>query len=308
MGFFIFIFIITIVYLILRSNYKKKKAEARGEELSYKMDQIQDFHASVTITGLANMYKFAVDKQNKKILFINNISNKLIPFDKIISVELLEDNTILSSKSLLRTVGGGIIGGAIAGGTGAIVGGLSGSNKHEKKVSSVQVKLKLRDISNSSLVIDCFDSKTMTTEGKTSIKPTSMEGYIYKQGLEHATKICDIVSVIIDEVDHQSNNMHIETLNSTSAIDDLEKLVALKEKGVLTDEEFKKMKNSILSPSYPLTQASESSAILDNINDNIPQNIQDAINSGKYILATKLYMDYKHCGMKEAKNYIDTYK
>lgn len=306
MGYFIFIVAVIIVCGILGANYNKKQADARGNALKSKMDEVKDFNASVTITGVANMYKFAIDKQGKKILYVNNITKKIIPFDKIISVELLEDNTILSSKSLLRTVGGGVIGGALAGGAGAIVGGLSGSQKQEKTVSKVQVKIKLRDISNASLVIDCFDSRTMTTEGKSSIKPTSMEGYIYKQGLEHATKICDIVSVIIDDVNHQQNNAPADAVSSASTINELEKLVALKEKGVLTDDEFQKMKASVLSSSTPVTQSDDNA--LDNIQDEVPQEIQDAINNGQPILATKLYMEYKHCGMKEAKDHIDTHK
>lgn len=306
MGYFIFIVAVIIVCGILGANYNKKQADARGNALKFKMDEVKDFNASVIITGVANMYKFAVDKQGKKILFVNNITKKLIPFDKIISVELLEDNTILSSKSLLRTVGGGVIGGALAGGAGAIVGGLSGNHKQEKTVSKVQVKIKLRDISNASLVIDCFDSRTMTTEGKSSIKPTSMEGYIYKQGLEHATKICDMVSVIIDDVNHQPNNAPAEAASSASTINELEKLVALKEKGVLTDDEFQKMKASVLSSSTPVAQSDDNA--LDNIQDEVPQEIQDAINNGQLIVATKLYMEYKHCGMKEAKDYVDTHK
>lgn len=249
MWYIILIVVLIVVFGILGANYENKKVEKRGNAIKDKMKSFPDFHANVTISGVKNIYLFSVDNVNKKIMFLNELTKTIVPFDKIISVELVEDNTILSSKSLLRTVGGTVVGGALAGGAGAIIGGLSGSQKQEKKVSKVEVKIRLRDISNTSLTITCFDSKTMTTEGKSSIKTTSMEGYIYKQGLEHAKKICDIVSVIIDETDHSSQNIQKSNVNENphSAIEQIEKLVALKDKGALTDEEFYKMKEVIMS-------------------------------------------------------------
>ena len=49
------------------------------------------------------------------------------------SVELLEDNTTIASRSLGRTVGGAVVGGVLAGGAGSVVGGLSGNQTMKKK-------------------------------------------------------------------------------------------------------------------------------------------------------------------------------
>ena len=308
MWYFILIVVLVVVLGILGANYEHRKEEERGDDIKDKMNSFPDFCANVTISGVNKMYLFSVDNVNKKIMFVNEFTNMIVPFDKIISVELIEDNTILSSKSLLRTVGGTVIGGALAGGAGAIVGGLSGNQKQEKTVSKVQVKLRLRDISKSSLTISCFDSKTMTIEGKSAIKTTSMEGYKYKQGLEDAKKICDIVSVIIDEVDHKTQDIKTnkENVDQPFTIEQIEKLVALKEKGALTDDEFNKMKASIISNNATSRSSGKEESIIEI--DDIPQDIKDAIDSGQVILAVKLYKDYNNCSLKEAKDFVDNYR
>lgn len=131
--FILIIIVVGGVFGILGANYENEKTKERGNTLKDKMKSFPDFHASVTISGVRNMYLFSVDNVNKKIMLLDKLTNTIVPFDKIINVELMEDNTILSSKSLLRTVGGTVVGGALAGGAGAIVGGLSGSQKQEKK-------------------------------------------------------------------------------------------------------------------------------------------------------------------------------
>lgn len=306
--FILIIIVVGGVFGILGANYENEKTKERGNTLKDKMKSFPDFHASVTISGVRNMYLFSVDNVNKKIMLLDKLTNTIVPFDKIINVELMEDNTILSSKSLLRTVGGTVVGGALAGGAGAIVGGLSRSQKQEKKVSKVQVKIRLRDISKSSLTITCFDSETMTTGGKSSIKTTSMEGYIYKQGFEHAKKICDIISVIIDEVNHNAQDKKTDIINEnpSSAIEQIEKLVELKDKGALTDEEFNKMKSSILSNDTNSLSSFKEDNIIET--DELPQDIKDAIVSNQKILAIKLYKDYKNCSLKEAKDFVDNFR
>ena len=173
---------------------------------------------------------------------------KKVPFDQIISVEILEDNTLLSSKSTTRTVGGALLGGAFAGGAGMIVGGLSGDSAQKKKVSMVSVKIRIRDYSTPSLLITCFDALKLT--GHKEIKTTDgLFGQIYKDELQNAQKIADYVSVIIDEVDRQDKQLHMAqpvSSSNSSIADELAKLASLKEQGILTDEEFHIQKTKLL--------------------------------------------------------------
>lgn len=197
--FLIFLFVGAIIWGIVSGINDRQEAKERGLTFDDRIRNISGFTPSQIVNGVLNLYMFAVDKNHRKVVYIKENQETIIPFEDIISVEIIEDNTTLASKSTMRTVGGAFVGGALAGGAGAIVGGLSGNTNMKKKVSLLQVKMRLRDIDNPTLAINCYDCKTMTSgqEAKTD----SLLWGIYKQGLEHARQITDIVSVIIDDVD-----------------------------------------------------------------------------------------------------------
>ena len=163
----------------------------------------------------------------------------------------MEDNTLLSSKSTSRTVGGALIGGALAGGAGMVVGGLSGDSKQKKKVSKVSVKIKIRDYSTPTLLIECFNASELTANFYSEIKTDDTQyGAFYQTELQNAQKIADYISVIIDEVDRQARQQ-AQVVQSTSTekisvAEELSKLASLKEQGILTDEEFQAQKMKLL--------------------------------------------------------------
>lgn len=189
-----------------------------------------------------------------------------------------------------------------------IVGGLSGGAKQNKKVSKVQVKVKLRNINHPSFTIDCFNCKTMTIEGN-PIKPDSLQGSIYKQGINDAQKIADTISVIIDATDkEQKKTPDIAKQNTVtgSVADELGKLADLKAKGILTDEEFNTQKQVLLGNGIQNDVKDTEFNGTENVyEDEIPQNVRDAVANGQKILAVKLYKDYAGCSLEEAANLID---
>ncbi len=238
--------VLAVIGGVLQGNSNAKKNAARGDNLKSKIGE-DGFTPTKTIMGVKNLYTFAVDDTKQKIRILTENSSKTISYEDVISVEIIEDNKVFSKKSTMRTVGGAVAGGVLAGGVGALVGGLSGSSTDEKKVSSVQVAILLRDMQNPKVVIDCFNASTMTTEGKREIKVSSMEGYLYKMGIEHANQIKDTVSVIIDMVDSKEPLPSKSTNTNLSMAEQLEKLHSLKEKGVLTEDEFIEQKRKLLS-------------------------------------------------------------
>ena len=236
------IFVAVFIIGLIMASSNNKKIEERGKSLASKIKGTENFHPSKTINGVDNLYQFSVDNTNKKVLYSTESSNIVIEYSKIISAQLIEDNTIISSKSVLRTAGGALLGGAIAGGSGMIVGGLSGNTIANKKVSCVKVVIGLRDIDSPSLEINCFDAKTMTIERK-EISVNSIDAYKYKQGLSDAKNIVSLLSVIIDEVSNDSNKtIEQERIDPSLIIDQLTKLAELKEKGILTEQEFSSQK------------------------------------------------------------------
>lgn len=236
---------------ILQVNSNAKKKNERYEAMKQVLSEIENFTVSRKIDGFGSYYIFAIDENNEKIALVTQTSKQVVNFSDIIGVELIEDGSTISQKSTTRTIGGAIVGGVLAGGAGTIVGGLSGSSAQKNKVSLVLVKILLRSLDNTSLTVNCFDSRTMTTEGKASIETEGkMESYIYKIGKKNADDIKDLVSIIIDRVDSKTNSAKLAASTngkSGSISDELIKLSELKEKGILTEEEFMLQKNKILN-------------------------------------------------------------
>lgn len=235
--------IIVIVVCVSIANQKE-----RQEDLEFALKYADDFTASFTMNNFDSRYSFSIDDKRKKILYIiaqNNIKH-VFDFENVISVEVIEDSNTTFSKSSLRTIGGGVIGGVIGGGAGAIVGGLSGSNKGKKKISKITVKILLRNYQTPALYIDCLNTNAMNLG-----ESLDSDSFICESATNEARQIADRLSVIIDLMDREAKvaslDLEKEKQTSNNSIaDELEKLCALKDKGVISEDEFAKLKEKLL--------------------------------------------------------------
>lgn len=240
----IIVFVGGIIWAIVSGINGSQEVKERGVLMEEKVNSMNNFTATQKVVGVNNLYTFAVDSNRREVAYIEENHETIVAYDEIISVEVIEDNTVVASKSTMRTVGGAVVGGAIAGGAGAVVGGLSGNTNMKKKVKMVQVKLRLRDIANPTLFINCFDYKTMA--GGQEVKTGGMLWFIYEQGLKDAQSIADLISIIIDDVDRNQKTSQ-QSNNSNSVADELAKLADLKSKGIITEEEFNAQKSKLLN-------------------------------------------------------------
>ena len=184
-GIFIVIMIILAIVAIIRQvDLIDKKTKERKEILEAKMCELPHNEDFISLTGQKYRYAFIIDKVDRKVYYLTPEHTKEIPFDNIISVEILEDNMVLFSKKV--SVGGAILGGVLAGGAGMVVGGLSGDTKQEKNVSKVTVKIKIRNYSMPSILIDCFNSQELL--GNKEIWSTHK---VYREELQNAQTIAD---------------------------------------------------------------------------------------------------------------------
>lgn len=204
----VLIIVAAIFQVCLESNQTKNQ----GKELEEIINSVSDFTPTKKVIGINNQFVFMIDNNRKKIFYSNHITQKTISYNDIIKVEVIDNGKTIHQKSTIRTIGGAIVGGAVAGSAGAIVGGLSGGSKQASVVSLVQVKILLRDVNSPSLLINTFNARNMTVEGK-PIKSNGTEGYIYRNGLKIAREIADIVNVIIDEVDRCGGNVQPTEIN-----------------------------------------------------------------------------------------------
>ena len=217
--------------LLISNNVKK------GEEFSLNFPYVRTFEnfnltKAEILKNTSDACLYAIDEQNKVIVIANLSQNKCSQFklDDIIKFELLEDNSTVLKKSLVGTIGRSIVGGVLAGGVGAVIGGTTGKSSVNKTPESIVIKFYLKDTQNPSFTFVILESHKCSKSDKIKFAPIAKN---------FAMNLCDtITSYKAQQEDNKGE--------ATSNIDLLTKLADLKEKGLLTEEEFNTEKKKLL--------------------------------------------------------------
>jgi hypothetical protein len=177
------LFVLILVWGVVMNQ--KKKDVAIGEETKIAQSGIVLTKKSTVYQGI-----IGIDEQNRKLVMIKNTFNKgssnTIGFEDIAECELIKDGVTVYKKSAARTIGGAIIGGALAGGVGAIIGGLSGGSTGSEVIKKIELKLIVRDSSNTTHRFVFYDS---TADNPIQLKERIQQAEMWK----------DTVSGIIDQ-------------------------------------------------------------------------------------------------------------
>lgn len=199
----------------------------------------------VSDKGIGN-YHFIMDDFFNVIVIVTPSSYELFNYSDIIEVSYEENGTQLYSKSAMHTIGGAIVGGALMGSAGAVVGGLSGSSKKIMEINTMQIKILLRNTQRRSFVLDFNDSKRVLKTSK------SADNTMYENYQKNAKRANDTLSVIIDRAKQSAISTVLQVAQTPSSTksgiaDEIAKLAKLKADGILTDEEFNAQKKKLLN-------------------------------------------------------------
>ncbi len=182
--------------------------------------------AKYTKIDIFNAHYVVFDNENKCIYIIQsaNLNYKKIEYEDIISVEMLKNDKIIFRKSTIRTIGGALVGNALLGDSGAMIGGLYGPTTMKKKIEFIEIKILVRNVEHPTVWL------------RSGIKPTAAE-------IKAANSIKDSISVIIDMVDNEEQERDDK---KNSVADEIGKLLKLKEAGILNETEFTEQKRKLL--------------------------------------------------------------
>lgn len=218
--------IVVIACIVGLVNIKKNNSQSNENKLS--MEQIS---ATKVITNEFTQCTVKIDENNKKIAICNvkpTSKVETIEFAKICECEIIEDsNTILKGG-----IGRALVGGLIAGSTGAIIGANTRNSKNV--VNDLHIRILTKDINNSFFIIPVIQSET------------KKDSFIYKYSIDFANNVYSTIIAIIKSNENDNSN-NILTNESNDFEQQLEKLAELKEKGIITEQEFQESKKKILS-------------------------------------------------------------
>ena len=246
---------------------------------------------NIAVSLIESRKQFRIDKRNKKVAIcdiypINKVN--ILKFTDIIDCEILEDNNTIMKGG----VGRAIVGGALAGGVGAIVG--ANTRKSQNITNSLQLRIITTDVSKSLYTINLIKKQT---------KRDSIE---YKEAINFANNVYATVMSIIND---NNNNKGVKKMvqNNEDFIEQLERLSKLKDSGAITQEEFEISKKKILNSQNTMNLENNKENL--DIENNDIYNIEDKIQLYGYdkIAIIKAVRNEAGLSLESAKKIVDEY-
>lgn len=182
---------------------------------------------------------FAMDENSKqwaiaKGIFFPSIKNCApYKYSDIVDFELLEDGGSISKGGL----GQAVVGGIAFGGVGAVIGGVTGKKKNKPTCTSLMIKI---TVNSSSQPVEYI--KFIST-------PTRKNSFVYKLLYKSAHEIMSLLQLIVNEQSKEALTAYDSSavaMQSVSSADEIRKLKALMDDGIITQEEFKAKKKQLL--------------------------------------------------------------
>lgn len=136
-----------------------------------------------SLRGVMAVSTLGMSIATEKVLGLGGNSvgdNKWFDFDQLLSYELLEDDSIVTSGG----VGQALVAGAVFGGFGAVAGGITGKRTQKKKIDSLTVKVTINDFNTPCIFIPIVS------------KPIKYNSREYQVAITEAQRILSALDVI----------------------------------------------------------------------------------------------------------------
>ncbi len=231
-------------------NIVKDKYNDTKNQIQLKMDKqkelketLKNFNETIPVGNFKKLYI----NHNTKQWYYNNKLLKILSFDNVIDIEVMEDE---SSQTITKTkgtdkrkvsLGKGLVGGVLLGRAGAIIGGTQG--KVKKNATSVSSEKNYCTDLSILITTNCPELSSIII--KIISNKTDKNSFIYKNAKSQVTKIISLFK-------SYSNNKKEQNINITNIepeldnYDKLKKLKSLFDDGIISEQEFNNEKSKIL--------------------------------------------------------------
>ena len=213
----------------------------------YPLEQLQEIVGVSKETLQAHLNEVATFQATKKVgnfIYFNDESKKFaIPkvglgstiqdlkiykYSDILDYELLEEGSSISKGG----VGRALVGAALFGSVGAIVGGSTG-HKQQGTCSKLQIKITMNSMDTPTVYINFIESET------------KKNGMIYKQLYAQAQEVLSLLNIIVQS-DKPATEVATESKKDVSVADEILKFKRLLDMGAISQEEFDAKKRQLL--------------------------------------------------------------
>lgn len=215
--FAIIIVAVVIVFLILGSV---------KNPLDNEMGKLQNWLDRNNFKITSSVRSVLIDENTKRWAVYKSEQSSVYDFKDIVKVELDENgNKYVSQNGVLRAV----VGSAVFGGVGAIVGATTATKSHT--INSLNVIVYTSRISDPVITIPLI------------ISPVSDSSALYSRNKADAIKLMGMLNAIAV----QNEPAKAENVSAISNADELAKYKKLLDEGAISEEEYKEVKSKILN-------------------------------------------------------------
>lgn len=151
-------------------------------------------------------------------------------FDEILDYEFNEDGQTVTKGGLGRAV----VGGALFGGVGAVVGGITGKKKSKTFITSMKIRISLKNKYHHQIVLDFNPTGSKLQSGS----------FAYNQYLKEVESTLSLLDYMCAQANCFTENP--QGISSFSAADEILKYKQLLDMGAITKEEFDAKKAQLL--------------------------------------------------------------
>lgn len=239
--FFIIVFpilLLTLIFGIIPSRKKRKMRQQEYEDFrSFIRKNGMYYYESATYKNIVEMNIDSTHRELALYSYFESVS-AILKFDEVLDFEVEKNgNSIISSR-----MGSTIAGGIFFGGLGAMA-GASGSRSIDKKCSTLKLKIYTNNISDSVIVLDFLEDEIYEGSSK------------YEEIIDAINKMIGFLKIAREnnrqKERKEDKKVIVENVDDIKTDNDnfsqLEKLAELKEKGIITEQEFEEGKKKILS-------------------------------------------------------------
>lgn len=186
----------------------------------------------------------ALDSGRNKVAILNKefMAGRVYEAANVMSVEVYEDGRTISQASRGRQVGAAFVGNFIAGGPGAVIGGLGAKVRSRDEIHDLTLRLTLDDVEFP--LFDLKLNKSVVLKGSVLHSKLSSSARGWASLLEAMMRTTGPRISPGSSVEEEPQNASLPML---SLADELGKLAALRASGMLTDDEFTRLKQRLIS-------------------------------------------------------------
>lgn len=174
------IYFIIIIFLLFKivepflDSFNKKKQKIYSDQLKENISKVVDFSSNHIHISPNGFQALSIDTNRQVIGLFENWANNFIKhlyhYTDIIEVSIIENNEVESTTKTSRSsqVIGTAVGGFLLGGTGAIIGGLSGkkTTSSQEFVTSLSLRIVIDDLSNPVFTVPFIEGQILKKDSE----------------------------------------------------------------------------------------------------------------------------------------------